>query len=244
MARCARLKSASGYQHIIIKGIGKQILFEDEMDYKYFISLMRKYSEDTELGICAYCLMDNHVHLLVHDTDNKTSLFMKKLEVSYAGYYNHKYERTGYLFQDRYRNELVEDDVYFMTVLRYILQNPEKARLYKTDNYRWSSFYSYFAEKTFLEDELIRDLFKNIERFKEYILTDITEECLDYDNKKDDEWAKRLIKQRLGIESGTIIQTYNRANRDEILKKMKKLGISIRQIERLTGLNRGIIQRA
>ena len=91
---------------------------------------------------------------------------------------------------------------------------------------------------------MIRDFFKNIERFKEYILTDITEECLDYDNKKDDEWAKRLIQQRLGIESGTIIQTYNRANRDEILRKMKKLGISIRQIERLTGLNRGIIQRA
>ena len=81
MARCARLKSASGYQHIIIKGIGKQILFEDEMDYKYFISLMRKYSEDTELGICAYCLMDNHVHLLVHDTDNKTSKIKKKLDI-------------------------------------------------------------------------------------------------------------------------------------------------------------------
>ena len=72
MARTARLKSESGYQHIIIRGIGKQILFEEDMDYKYFISLMRKYSEETKVRICAYCLMDNHVHLLIHDTEDTT----------------------------------------------------------------------------------------------------------------------------------------------------------------------------
>ena len=244
MARTARLKSESGYQHIIIRGIGKQILFEEDMDYKYFISLMRKYSEETKVRVCAYCLMDNHVHLLIHDTEDTISLFMKKLEVSYAGYYNHKYERTGYLFQDRYKNELVDDEIYFKTVLRYILQNPEKAGLQKTEKYRWSSFSSYYSGGTFLEDKLIREIFNSEEYFRDYVLTNTTDECLEFENKKDDEWAKSILKNRFGLESGTIVQTYDRKSRDEILQKMKKAGLSIRQIERLTGLNRGIIQRA
>ncbi|MCR5728731.1 MAG: transposase [Lachnospiraceae bacterium] len=245
MSRTARLTGESGYYHIIIRGIGKQILFEDEWDYKYFISLMQKYSDETGIKICAYCLMDNHVHMLIHDENNAMSLFMKKIGVSYAGFYNHKYERTGHLFQDRFKNEIIYDERYFLTVLRYILRNPEKAGLSRTENYRWSSYKLGFSDTSFIDTKLIRELFRTERDFREYVLTDVSEKCMEFEEeKKDDIWALEIIRQRLGLENGIILQTYDRARRDDAIRKLKTVGMSIRQIERLTGLGKGIIQRA
>ena len=66
MARRARSMSESGYMHIVVRGIGKQILFEDKQDFKHFLNRLERFCLETEVKICAYCLMDNHVHLLVH----------------------------------------------------------------------------------------------------------------------------------------------------------------------------------
>lgn len=86
-----------------------------------------------------------------------------------------------------------------------------------------SSFSSYYSGGTFLEDKLIREIFNSEEYFRDYVLTNTTDECLEFENKKDDEWAKSILKNRFGLESGTIVQTYDRKSRDEILQKMKKL---------------------
>ena len=75
--------------------------------------------------------MENHVHLLLRDTKDQLDLVMKKIAGSYAYYFNHKYDRSGHLFQDRYGSEVVEDDAYLMTVIRYIHRNPEKAGIAK-----------------------------------------------------------------------------------------------------------------
>ena len=115
MPRTARQFSHSGYMHVIIRGNGKQILFEDYEDHYFFLSILKRYCEETEVRILAYCLMENHVHLLVHDLEGNTSQMMKKIGVSYSGYYNRKYERTGHLFQDRFRSELIEDEAYLLT---------------------------------------------------------------------------------------------------------------------------------
>ena len=114
--------SSSGYMHIITRGIGRQLLFEEDQDYLHYLAVLEKYSLETAVYICAYCLMENHVHLLVHGESEQIILFMKKLGVNYAGWFNWKYERTGHLFQDRYKSEPVEDDGYLLTVFRYNLQ--------------------------------------------------------------------------------------------------------------------------
>ena len=78
MPRGARQFSTSGYMHLIIRGNGKQILFEDWEDHHFFLSILEKYCMETEVKILAYCLMDNHVHLLVHDQDNNSSRMMQR----------------------------------------------------------------------------------------------------------------------------------------------------------------------
>ncbi len=229
---------------MIIRGIGKQILFEDDKDRICFLGRMGRFSIETEVGVCAYCLMENHVHMLLHDKDNLTQLFMKKIGVSYAKYFNKRYERTGHLFQDRYKSENIYDEKYFLTVLRYILRNPDKAGICRAADYKWSSYRLYGSERAFIDQTFMTRLFGSKEEFIRFVSETNDDECLEYDYKKNDEWAKEIIRKKLGITSGTVLQGYSRGLRDEALKYLKKAGLSIRQIERLTGINRGAIQKA
>ena len=86
MPRQARRMSSTGYMHIIIRGIGRQLLFEEDSDYQYYLTMLEKYSMETGVRICAYCLMENHVHLLVHGEKEQIVLFMKKvMSITQAG---------------------------------------------------------------------------------------------------------------------------------------------------------------
>ena len=133
-------RTAGEYLHIIVRGLGKQILFEDTRDRERYLSYLKKYAAEAEIAILAYCLMENHVHLPVRDMQGAVSVFMKKMGVSYAQYYNRKYDRTGHLFQDRYQSEVVTDDAYLLSAYRYILNNPRKAGICRAEDYPCGSW--------------------------------------------------------------------------------------------------------
>ena len=247
MPRTARQFSHSGYMHVIIRGNGKQILFEDYEDHYFFLSILKRYCEETEVRILAYCLMENHVHLLVHDLEGNTSQMMKKIGVSYSGYYNRKYERTGHLFQDRFRSELIEDEAYLLTVFRYILNNPVKAGISPASSYEWSSFSQYDRQDSFVDTTVFHELIGGYQSYLAFMEVEDDADCMEYESEKqkhDDEWAKRIIKAYLNAESGTVLQSFDRAKRNEAIRYLKQKGITNRQIERITGVNRGVIQRA
>lgn len=146
------------YLHIIVRGNGKQILFEDDADRKKYLSLLQKYSAETGIIILAYCLMDNHVHLLIRDAAGAASVFMKKTGVSYVLYYNTKYERTGHLFQDRYKSEVIDSDAYLLAVYRYILNNPAKAGICAAEKYLWSSYREYGKTEGLTDTGMLREM--------------------------------------------------------------------------------------
>lgn len=244
MPRNARNIREGGYRHVIIRGIGKQILFEDENDNRCFIRLIEKYSKETGVSVCAYCLMDNHVHLLLHDIATDTALFMKKLGVSYSSHFNVKYERVGHLFQDRYKSQNINDERAYLSVLRYILRNPEKAGICRTEEYRWSSYSSYGDINSFLDQTLTWELLGSKESFAGFVGEENRDICMEYENRINDATAAELIENILGVKSGTALQQFERKERDRALRLLKKGGLSIRKIERLTGINRGVIQKA
>ncbi len=245
MPRVARVMSDSGYMHIIVRGIGRQLLFEDTNDYKHYLKRLERYCIETEVKVCAYCLMDNHVHLLVHGESTSIILLMKKIGVSYSGYFNKKYDRVGHLFQDRYRSEPVEDEKYLLTVFRYILQNPQKASVCAASCYLWSSYGLYEKSPEFMDLSVIHELIGDRAKFETFIASESEEECLEYDDiKHDDEWAKKEFERCLGIPVGRDIHSFAKKERDLALVKLKKKGLTIRQIERLTGLGRNVIQKA
>ena len=243
MPRTARKISSTGYMHIIARGIGRQILFESSSDYRKYLLLLQKYCNETNVKICAFCLMENHVHLLTHSEKDALVLMMKALNTTYAGYFNNKYERTGHLFQNRYKSEPIEDERYLLTVFRYILLNPQKAGICNASDYTWSSYSLYEKNTDFMELDLIRELIGDPMQYKCYIESDNDDECLEWDySKRDDAWAINEIKSLLHVNNFTDIQRYDSVSRNRALSILRKRGLSIRQIERLTGISRGIIK--
>ena len=245
MARTARRHSESGYAHLIMRGNNKQVLFEEEDDYRFFISRLGKYCRETKVRINAYCLMENHVHLLVHDRQGNTPQMMRKLGVSYSGYYNRKYERSGHLFQGRYLCEPIGDDPYLLTVFRYILNNPRKAGICSADQYRWSSYKAFFKKMPSIDLDFLKDRITTEEAYRQYIGTDSDDACMEYERPdRGDEQAMETIRSLLGVTSGSELQQLESKERNSALQILKAEGLSVRQIERLTGISRNIIQRA
>lgn len=243
MSRQARENSE--YLHLIVRGVGKQILFEDDSDYEKYLSLLDKYAKETGIIILAYCLMGNHVHLLVRDTEAAVSMFMKRLGVSYAQYFNRKYERTGHVFQDRYKSDCVANDAYLLSVFRYILNNPQNAGICSAQKYPWSSYHEYGKKNCLTDSELLCGMIGSEESFQEFMRqVDETEHMEAETRKRDDAWALETLKKTLDITSGTQIKAWDRSLRNSALALLKEKGITVRQLERLTGINRGVIQKA
>ena len=257
MPRRAREKSNSGIYHIFLRGINRQNIFEDREDNQKFLYTLQRYKEISAYSLYAYCLMGNHVHLLLQVGVEPMAQFMRRICGSYVYWYNKKYERIGNLFQDRFKSEPVEDDAYFLTVLRYIHQNPCKAGMVKElGHYNWSSYGSYIDENKnklnlvdvgFALKVYDEDIIKAVHYFKEHHNKEIIDACLDMDERFciSDQEAGKIIQPLYKIKNGFELQKMEKTQRNNYLKKLKdEYNISIRQTAILTGINRGIVCRA
>ena len=139
MARSPRIDMA-GYYHVLNRGVERRVIFSDDYDYRYFISLLDELRALYNFRIRAYCLMSNHYHLLVETTSNNLSLVLKQLNHRYTLYFNKKYNRIGTLWQGRFKSWYVYDEHYLNELVRYIEHNPIKAGMVKrVGEYKWSS---------------------------------------------------------------------------------------------------------
>ena len=263
-----RIFGNEGFVHITNRGVGKMVIFEEAQDYKYFISLLSKAAKKDEITVCAYCLMDNHVHLLLHYTNKNVSRFMQRVSGSYARYYNIKYEHAGHVFQGRFDMENIFDEQYFLTVNRYIIQNPEKAGVCSARSYRWSSLVGYDSAGNFVDISLAVEILGGLDRYYEFVTTPICssddedkgkqdetskDPFMDYDKDNPEESGRfkqarleisEFVKHELGIKNVRDIREFDRKRRDEAIHMLKSAGFSIRSLERLTGIGRSIIHRA
>lgn len=251
MARRAREKSQTGIYHVILRGIDRQIIFEDNEDYQKLLETLKKCQEKSSCEIYAYCLMSNHIHLLLKEGREDLGIMFRRLGASYVYWYNAKYGRRGYLFQGRYRSEIVESDSYFLTVLRYIHQNPLKAGIVNhVAEYSWSSYEEYIKEPKLCNTEFALNLFsedkgETIKLFEEFNLAENKDQCLEYNQNErlNDTEAIAFIKNITEVQSPLEIQNFTKEERDKVIKKCKERGLSIRQIARLTGISFGIIRK-
>jgi len=247
MPRLPRLKSESGIYHIMLRGINQQVIFEDEEDYSKFVDTLKKYKTISGYKIFAYCLMSNHIHILIKTGKEDIDVIMKRIAGSYVYWYNWKYYRKGHLFQDRFKSEPVDDNEYFLKVIRYIHQNPMKSGIVKNINeYPNCSYWEYAEDKNELADkEFVYEMIER-ELFIEYHREENEDKCLDIDElvfRLSDEDAMKEIKKVSGCKNTTEFLLLNTMQRDKYIKKLKDKGLSIRQISRLTGVSKGIVER-
>jgi putative transposase len=259
VVRRARQKSSSGVYHIITRGANRQEIFHDEEDRIRFLDTLQKYKIKSEIIMYAWCLMGNHVHLLLKEGNESISTVMKRIGVSYANYYNWKYKTTGHLFQDRFKSENVETVNYLLTATRYIHQNPVKAGIVaKPHEWKWSSCRGYYGETVYPPNLLDPRYLLNIfspelstarTRFKIFNERSNQDKCLeDYDGsfrKLSGDEARIEIKKCIGDIEIPQLKSLEREKRNDVLRMVKRIdGVSQRQAARVLGVSVNLLFKA
>ncbi len=242
MSRQARQLSITAIYHVILRGIDRMMIFHEEDDYQMFLNLLRLEICKT-FEIYCYCLMSNHVHLIVKS--DTLSAHIRHIASIYAMWFNHKHKRCGYLFQDRFRSEPVEEEGYLLRCFRYILKNPVKAGLCKKAiSYKWSSYKMYFnKDNSFVSTSFLSLFFDTEKDFQVYIEEEDEEEYMDiYQNEQlsDNEVRELLMK----LLRGKKLTDFSQPEQKQILKEIKQnAGIRKKQLARITGIGLNIIRR-
>jgi REP element-mobilizing transposase RayT len=141
MARPLRIEFAGALYHVTSRGNERRPIFRSDRDRRMFLTLLEQAARRFRWSITAYILMTNHFHLVIQTPDPNLSRGMQWLNGTYAAWFNHRHQRTGHLFQGRFRAFLVEKEAYFAELLRYVVLNPVRAKMVeRPEDYRWSSY--------------------------------------------------------------------------------------------------------
>lgn len=250
--RRKRTLSYTNIYYIIIRSVNQQIIFEDDRDYEKFLKTLQDCKAIFAFDLYAYCLMNNHVHLLMK-CDYRTMSSLFQLHGSkFVSWYNTRYNRIGPLYQDRFKSIPVEDMHYFFSVLLYIHNNPVKAGTCKHPNeFHWSSFHAYFGKK----DDLVNTEFAEKLCGSQYALQNLLEnesgladpmeapEKAKRSRHMTDEDALVLFKELTGCRSPSDIQHMSREERNDIIRLLSKHHLTQAQIARTCGIARSTVCR-
>ena len=253
MPRGPRKVSASGLYHIVMRGNGKQLIFEDDGDREAFLQLLKRFLPEAKLVMIAWCLMENHVHLCLRDDgDDLTALSraMQALQTRYAQLYNAKTGHVGHVFQGRFGSFPIEDERYLLEAVRYIHANPEKAGICAAHAYRWSSYSEYVGTPVLCDTAPVLEALGGADGFTEFMATQppvAYRPPTDRRTRMGDDEAPAFAQALVNAWCGCSLQDVKglaRPQRDEVLTRLRKEGLSVRQLERLTGIGKYAITNA
>jgi putative transposase len=176
MPRMARLKDKQSIYHIMVRSIKEVNLFQTEKDKLRYFKILLKYKEKYKFKIYAYCLLDNHGHLMIDANGADISKIMHSINFSYAQYFNREHGRHGHLFQERFKSKIVEQDDYLVALSAYIHRNPQDIPRYSRDldKYPFSSLREYINDTdqyAILDKDFLYNLLniKTEKNLKEYL---------------------------------------------------------------------------
>ena len=232
-----------------MRGVNRQPIFENDGDRLHFMSVLKECKEISGFRLHAFCLMPNHLHFLIEPAGEPLDLVFRRIGIRYAVWYNRKHQRAGHLFQDRFRSENVENDLYYMTVLRYILQNPMKAGLEPhLGTYRWSSYPAYAKGTGSITDtQYATELFGTRESLIDFVRMgneDIVMDETDPEWPLQDDDAKKIMEQITGCSATEEFRRLDRQLRNEYIRRMYAEKLSIGQIARLAGFSKSTVHEA
>lgn len=228
----------TSFFHIMVQGLNKEYIFKNDVDKNMYLKYMNKIIKEIEIDIIVYCIMDNHVHLLVKiENVENMSKFMQRLNTLYARYYNKKYKRVGYVFRDRYKKQIIYSEKQLYTCINYIHNNPIKAKICKNQGeYKYSSFNEYIKNT-----DVFNDYFINLnpirEQYDKHVFIEIEE-----DEKIE---IERIIKDYLNYKNLSLENLIKyKQNLKEIVNILKlKYNLSIRKISEYLNISRETIRK-
>lgn len=225
MPRIARKDFNTSFFHVMCQGINKENIFESDMLKEKYILLMKKYLKDLEIDIVSYCIMTNHVHIVIHTSDIVyMSTYMKKINTEYAKFYNWYTKRVGFVFRDRFKSQPIINQKHLFQCINYIHLNPVKAGIVtKCNEYKYSSYNDFVKNKFLKESEYIRGLFEN-NAFFDINNIEQSSDFIDVNYNKDivfEECVQNFCKDR-NIEKDMVLE--DTKLRGELFKRLLSSG--------------------
>lgn len=243
MPRRARKYVRTPFFHVMCQGIKRENVFDTDENIEKYLVFVKKYQKEFFVDVVAYCVMSNHVHLLLHTYNiEMLSKFMHKLNGVYAMYYNDKKERVGYVFRDRFRLEEITNNKYLLTCILYIHNNPVKASICKSaGNYRYSSYKEFVTGKFKLVSENIVRQVIGENMYSQIEEDNCNEEVEHLDLKVEPEVKVHEVISNFEVKNNKklseILNNYN--DRKELLIQLHvKNKISYRCIEKVLSIER------
>lgn len=241
MPRQPRQPSDSGIHHVMLRGINRQDIFLDDDDYRRFLWCLDVARELSGCRVLAYCLMTNHVHLVIQTGTEPIGRVVKRLGIRYAYWHNTKYNRVGHLFQDRFKSRPVDDDSYLVTLLRYVWNNPVQAGLIgRPELYRWSSL----RPNRIVDQDVLQALVEptTLAQLAAIPLFDIDDPGQP-PNAMTDAEAAELIVQVCRKQGKGSASELSRSEQRRVFVRALHRGASVRQLARVARMDRKAIRR-
>jgi REP element-mobilizing transposase RayT len=244
MARPIRIEYPGAVYHVITRGNNHQAIFKDERDRATYLEKLSYYCEEKEVELLCYCLLSNHVHLLLETPRGNLSKMMQPFQTSYTVYFNRRHRHTGHVFEQRYKAFLIDKDNYLLQVSRYIHLNPVGARIVeRPQDYRWCSYGAYLKERKVagLNRELILEQFEGKGQSRLLRYRDFVEGGL----KRGEEWSKLpIIEQAFVGEEDFAEQAKKKAKKYPVIEGRYSLADIVNGVCKVMGVEREELSKA
>lgn len=245
-------RTVTGFYHVWARGTGRQMIFEGDEDRWEFLELMRDCCCDARVTIVAWCLMGDHVDLVLLDYEDEMSAAMQRLLLTYARRFNKRTGRAGCLFRERFERRSLDTDWQVMEAVRSVHANPQEAGIALIERYPWSSFDEYLRAydndmtRGFSDPSCMLELFGSTEGFIAYLLStpDGGEPAMP--DMEETEWERHAFAEKLAKGLGVPLRGVKAAppaQRNIVILGLHDAGFTVRQIERYTGIGKSTVSR-
>lgn len=248
-------RTVTGFYHVCACGTGKQLIFETDDDRWEFLELMRDCCREAGVTIVAWCLMDDHVDLVLLDYEDEMSAAMQRLLLTYARRFNKRTGRAGCLFRERFERRSLDTDWQVMEAIRSVYANPQEAGISLIERYPWSSFAEHLraydsdaadVTRGFSDPSCVLEFFGSAEGFIAYSLAMSGGGEPALCDMKETEWERHAFADKLAKSLGVPlhgVKAASLAQRNTVIFGLHDAGFTVRQIERYTGIGKSTVSR-
>ena len=248
MARKFRVISPIDTYHAILRGNDRQDIFYDDEDRHQYLNTLKEYNKEFQIGFKGYCLMDNHIHLVLKTDLKELTEYLKRSSISFVSWYNHKYDRCGHLFQDRFRSEAIYNDRHLLNIVRYVHNNPQKAGIVgHFADYKWSSIGDYLNNTGLTDVAGVLNLFQGDDPLGDFMIFhgEKNEDNFIENDAKPSYVADAMAAERIVTCFGdgfiSDLKKYSVEKRNNFIKELCNQGYNTSQLSRIIKYSRGLI---
>ncbi len=242
MPRQARQHAESGVYHVLLRGVNRDAIFLEDEDREQFLHFLSLTKAASGCVVLAYCLMTNHVHLVVQTPGEPISSIMKRIGVRYVGWFNRKYDRVGHLYQNRFASLPVEDDTYLITLLRYVWSNPVEAGLVaRPEDYPWCSRSPLRGDGRLVDTDILSQLVPEDVLAAPVDGRDATQSReparRGRPTRHSDDQVTELLRRCSGAHNPQEFAALDAVDRQRVIRELRTRAATYEQIARATGLS-------